>query len=130
MKRLVIALLVLVVAGTAGIVEARRPAWQLIGKKSVTDRVDRDVITVTGARGQWTALRFAVRTRAVEFRSVRLIYANGTSESLPLQGVIRAGGDSRIFDLKGGGRTIQRIELRYDAKSLGGKAVVKVFGRR
>lgn len=121
----------LLLTGGATIVNAAQPnSWQLIGERSVTDRVDHDVIKVTRARGQWSAVKFVVRKHAVQFRGVRVVYANGTTQSIALRNVIPAGGESRVIDLVGDNRTIQRVEMRYDAQSLGGKAVVKVFGRR
>lgn len=121
----------LLVFGGIAILDAAQPSsWQLIGERSVTDRVDHDVIKVTRSRGQWSAIKVVVRKHAVQFRGVRVVYANGTTQSIALRTVIPAGGESRVIDLVGDNRTIQRIEMRYDAQSLGGKAVVTVFGRR
>jgi hypothetical protein len=118
-------------AGAAAVLDAApKGPWKLLGERTVTDRVDHDVIRVTGKRGQWSAVKLAVRKHAVEFRSVKVFFANGTVQDLEIRRVIPAGGESRVIDLEGDSRTINRIELRYDAQSLGGKALVKVFGRR
>jgi hypothetical protein len=117
--------------GAAMTADAARPGrWKLLGKKNVTDRVDRDVIMVTGKRGEWSAMKIVVNKRAVEFRSVKVHYANGSVQDVELRKVIPSGGSSRVIDLKGATRVIKKIELVYDAQSLGGKAVVKVYGRR
>jgi hypothetical protein len=49
-----------------------------------------------------------------------------------LRDVIRAGGESRVIDLRGDARDITRIEFWYDAQTLGrGRgARVEVWGRR
>jgi hypothetical protein len=130
MKKLIVVALALVIAATATVLPAGSAVWQLIGERSVTDRLDHDVIRVTRARGEWDSLLFVVRKKAVQFRGVKVVFANGTTQDLPLNRVIRAGGESQVFDLVGSNRSIQRIEMRYDAQSLGGKAVVKVFGKR
>jgi hypothetical protein len=46
--------------------------------------------------------------------------------------VIRAGGESRVIDLRGEARDIRRIEFWYDAETLGRgrRARVEVWGRR
>jgi hypothetical protein len=109
---------------------APRARWEQLGQRTVTDRLERDVIKVTGQRGNWTAIKIAVSKRAVQFRSVEVVFANGTRQHVKLRDVIPAGGESRVIDLVGDDRVIQRIELRYDAQSLGGTAKVRVFGRR
>ena len=125
---LVTSVLVLVLA-TVGSASAAR-LWVHLGDRSVTDRVDHDVIVVTGDRGTFTALRLAVRKRAVQFHRVRVVFGNGEVQELELRQVIPAGGESRVIDLAGGSRVIRRVELWYDAQSLGGRAVVRLAGRR
>lgn len=132
MRKLVVVCIVFsILAGSAlQLGAAPRGKWKLLGERTVTDRIDHDVITVTGSRGQWNAIKLVVRKHAVQFRSVKVVFGNGTIQDVELRTVIPAGGESRVIDLNGGHRTIQRIELVYDAQSLGGKALVKVFGRR
>jgi hypothetical protein len=43
--------------------------------------------------------------------------------------VIPAGGESRVIDVEGYDRVISRVDFRYDAKSAGRRAVVRLFGR-
>lgn len=112
---------------------AHRPhphGWELLGTRTVTDRIDHDVIEVTGAKGTFRRLQVHVEGRAVQFRDMKIHFANGQTQDVELREVIPAGGESRVIDVEGGDRTIRRIEFRYDAQSLGGKkAVVKVFGK-
>jgi hypothetical protein len=130
-KLVVLSMVCVILAGAVGLLDAApRGRWRLIGERAVTDRVDHDVITVTRTRGQWNAIKIMVHKHAVQFRSVKVIYANGTVQDIELRNVIPAGGESRVIDLRGSDRTIQRIEMVYDAQSLGGQALVKVFGRR
>jgi hypothetical protein len=105
--------------------------WRLLGERAVTDRVDHDSIPVTARRGDWTAIQIRVKGVAVQFRSVVVHFANGTRHAVELRDVIPAGGASRVIDLPGADRAIQRIELVYDSQSIRGKqALVRVFGRR
>ena len=113
---------------------ARRPrvrGWELLGTRTVTDWADHDVIAVTAAKGTFRRLQVQVEGRAVQFREMKIHFANGETQNVELRDVIPAGGESRIIDVEGpGDRVIRSIEFRYDAQSLGGKrAVVKVYGK-
>ena len=110
---------------------ARRDAWALLGERAVSDAADHDLIPVTAARGDFRKLQVRVLDRGVEFRSVKLHFANGEVQEVELRRVIPAGGASRVIDIVGGDRVIRSVELRYDAQSLAGKSArVRVFARR
>jgi len=115
---------------TAGEVFSSAKGWIHLGSRTVTDRVDHDVIVVKGKRRKLTAVKLSVHEKAVEFRKVRVFFANGTTQELDIRRVVPAGGETRVIDLVGDERIVTRVELRYDAQSLGGKAVVRLFGRR
>jgi hypothetical protein len=120
---------------TVGTAEARRgrpvgPRWELLGERTVTDKVDHDVLPVTAGRGTFRSLKLEVRGRAVQFHSVQIHFGDGQTQDVELRNVIPAGGESRVIDVEGKDRVIRSIEFRYDAQSLlGKKAVVKVYGK-
>lgn len=132
MKKFVVAFVVVAifVGVVVGVEAAPKGKWRLLGKRTVTDRVDHDVISVTGRRGQWRAVKIVVSKHAVQFHDVKIVFANGRVQDISLKSVIPAGGSSRVIDLVGDHRVIRRVEFRYDAQSLGSKALVKVFGKR
>lgn len=105
--------------------------WEVLGTMTVSDAKDHDVLAVTGRKGTFRSFKLEVLDRAVQFRSVKLHFANGESQDVALREVIPAGGESRAIDVEGAGdRVIRTIELAYDAQSLGGKrARVRVYGR-
>lgn len=106
--------------------------WMRLGARSVTDRVDHDVVRVTGRDGRFTAVRFAVRGHSVDFHRVVIHFRNGEVQTVPLRDTIRPGRESRAIDVEGRDRVIRSIEFWYDAKTFGrgGRATVTVFGRR
>jgi hypothetical protein len=122
-----LAALLLAAAGDA---IAKSNRWVHLGSRTVTDRVDHDVIVVKGKDRELRAVKLTVRKKAVEFRKVKIFFANGTTQELNIRRVVPAGGETRIIDLIGKQRIVTRVELTYDAQSLGGKAVVRLFGRR
>ncbi|HRC84115.1 MAG TPA: hypothetical protein PK413_00745 [Thermoanaerobaculia bacterium] len=104
--------------------------WELLGQRSVTDRLDHDVIPVTAAKGNFKSLKIKVFVRAVQFHHVTVHFANGENQTIELRNVIPAGGESRVIDVEGYDRVIRSIELTYDAQSLRGRrARVQVWGR-
>ncbi|MDX9734946.1 MAG: DUF2541 family protein [Thermoanaerobaculia bacterium] len=128
-SRLPLALVVLALLATAYPAAADR--WVLLGEKHVTDRVERDTIVVTAARGDFEAIQVRVKRAAVRFVDVKVIYGNGSTDDLAIRDVIPAGGESRVIDLKGGDRVLHRVDFVYEAKSLGRRgALVQVWGRR
>ena len=105
--------------------------WVLLGERLVNDRLDRDVIDVTSARGEFNAIMIKVKGASVDFHKVVVVYGNGRRQEIEMRETIAAGGSSRVIDLAGNERVIRKIEFVYDANTIRGrKAVVKVFGRR
>ena len=124
----VIAVLALLLSAAA--VEAAQ--WVRLGERIVNDRIERDVIEVTSSRGKFTAIRLEVRKHGVRFLDMKVVFGDGTTQDVPLQTVIMAGGESRVIDLNGGARVIRRVEFTYEARSIGAgnKALVRLLGRR
>jgi hypothetical protein len=57
-------------------------------------------------------------------------FGNGSSQEIELKQNFAQGSDSRVVDLKGNNRIINRISFWYDTKgTFRGKATVTVFGR-
>ena len=112
-------------------VRAGEGRWTLLGTKKVTDRVETDVIRVNARRTDFTKLKIRAQDKGVEFRRVVVHFRNGKKQEIELRRVIPAGGESRVIDLVGGDRRIEKIVMTYDAQSLGGRqALIKVLARR
>lgn len=77
---------------------------------------DRDSIRV-GRPGRFTAIRLNVRGADVEMLDLKVIYANGDPDDIPVRNFIRVGERTRPLDLKGRGRSIDRIEMVYRSKT-------------
>jgi len=123
--------LALVLAGLTVTAATAAPRWRYLGVRYVTDKVDHDRIEVGIRKGRFEALQVRVDDRAVEFRSMTVLFGNGESQSIELRDVIPAGGQSRAIDLDGGERAISAVEFVYDAQSVGrGGARVRLYGRR
>jgi hypothetical protein len=104
--------------------------WELLGKTDVGFLTDKDSIKVGRKDGDFSAIKVRVRKNDVNIVDMKVIYANGKSDDIPLRSIIKAGGESRTIDLKGGDRFIRRIDFVYRSKpSFKGQATVEVWGK-
>jgi hypothetical protein len=96
---------------------------------------DRDVIPVGKNEGGFKKVRVNVRERAITLNELRVVYANGTEDVIPIKTKVEAGAAFGPIDLKNGGKPIKEILAYYrsrifDVKAVGkGKAVVEVWGQ-
>lgn len=121
---LVAALAPLALAPTAA--QAR---WEQLGCQKVGFGVDRDVIKVGRGEGRFKAIRLKVAGNKVYMMDLKVIYADGQPDDIPVRDEIRAGGQTRPLDLKGNRRAIREIQMVYRSQpSFKGQATVCVEG--
>jgi hypothetical protein len=124
----VVGLCIVLASATLEARPRRAAGWELLGTRTVTDRADHDVVAA-GHQGTFRSIKITVAGRPVQFKDVKIHFGNGEVQDVALREVIRAGGESRVIDVEGHDRVIQRIEFWYDAQSVGRRAVVKVYGK-
>lgn len=111
--------------------------WVLLGAQTAGFvGFDKDVIPVGSNEGGFKRIRVTVRDRAITLNEVKVIYTDGTDETIPVRTRVDAGGTYGPIDLKGQRRTaIDRIEAKYrsrffDSSARGkGSAIVEVWGQ-
>ncbi len=119
----------LLLAGLATVAYAQRGRWQFLGESHVDGQADHDRISVTGARGEFRAIRLRVDYAPVEFDRVLVHFGNGSSEPISLRLRIPAGGQTRIIDLPGARRVIESVEFWYQRANPGSRRPrVRLFG--
>ena len=102
----------------------------LLGSRTVADLSETDVIPVPGGQG-FSSIRLCVAQRAVRFRDLDIVFANGASQDASIQRRIGPGDCTRWIDLAGERRNVARIVMRYDTlRNVGVQGVVTAFGRR
>jgi hypothetical protein len=93
---------------------ADRGDWVELGCKQVSlIGRDRDTIPVGRREGRFAAIRLQVRGADVEIRDLRVVYANGDPDDIPVRNLIRADSRTRPLDLRGRERSIDQVELVY-----------------
>jgi hypothetical protein len=103
--------------------------WEELGCKRVGFIIDRDVIPVGRQEGRFRAIRLRVQDNKVYMMDLRVIYANGEPDNIPVRDEIRPGRETRPLDLRGDRRAIRQIEMVYRSQpNFRGQARVCVDG--
>lgn len=127
MRKIAVVLAALTVIGVSAPVPAG--AWELIGKKNVTDRLDRDIIRKPGPR-RFGQIRLCVSRNPVRFYDVDVRFANGGHQDVKIARRIAPGHCTRAIDLKGGRRDLRSVKFLYEETSLKlRRATVRLFAR-
>jgi hypothetical protein len=133
MKNLLIfcaSLFYLGVVSASSLPEPMHNDWHLLGKVTASKGVDRDEIMVTAAEGLFTSLRLRVKRSPVEIFKCTVVFGDGSQQEIELREQIRAGGQSRIIDLKGNHRVIRKIVLWYSSpRPLKRQSIVELWGK-
>jgi len=131
MNRLMLkSLAVFVFVIAVGTVMAQDP-WVSLGSKKVNFGLDRDVIHVSYRDNLLTAIKILVNDGALNMHKCTVYFENGGQQEVELRHNFAAGSNSRVIDLKGNKRNIDRIEFWYDTKNAANrKAEVQVWGRK
>lgn len=104
--------------------------WEKLGMKKVNYKADRDEINVGVREGQFTALKLVVRKGGINLQKVAVHFGNGDVEELELRNDLPRGGESRVLDLPGNTRVIEKVVLWYDTKNYANqRAEVALWGR-
>jgi hypothetical protein len=91
--------------------------------------VDRDAIRVGRREGRFKAIRLEVRGADIQMLDLKVVYANGEPDHIPVRSLLRQGSRTRPLDLKGWQRAIDRIEMTYlTIPSFKGQATVCAEG--
>lgn len=73
-------LLVLLMAGGIALADS----WVLLGRRTVTDRLDHDTITVSSIRGNFHRIKVTVREAPVQFHRLVVHYGTGGDNTIPV----------------------------------------------
>ena len=103
----------------------------LLGERHVTDRSERDTINVGKGKGTFTGLQVKAKGAPVEFKRVVVHFENGSEQIFEKNRILKKGDASRVIDLEGGDRFIDKVVFHYEARTKGWKgADMKLWGIR
>ena len=105
--------------------------WVLLGQRTVNRLTDRDTIVVGVEKGTFTKIKLKVKRSGIHFHNVKVHFANGELFDVSLKTFIAAGNETRVIDLPGKDRKIEKVVFWYDTDGKKkGKGIVKLFGRK
>lgn len=96
---------------------------------------DKDVIPVGDNSGGFKEIRVSVRDRAITLNELRVYYAGGEQDIVPVKARVDAGASYGPIELRYADKTIERIEASYRSRVIDrdattrGSAIVEVWGR-
>jgi hypothetical protein len=118
-----------VLAGPADAQRRPERGWELLGTKKVGFIADRDTVQVGRQEGRFRAIKLRVRNAPIHMTDLKVVYANGEPDDLPVRADIRAGGETRAIDLRGRDRAIREVQMVYRSRpTFKGLATVEVWG--
>lgn len=107
-----------------------RAGWERLGARRVNYGLDRDEIFVTAKDGIFTALKIKVKRGGINMHKLVVHYGNGQTDEIELRNNFAPGSESRVLDLVGNKRIIQKVVFWYDTKNIARRrAVVELWGR-
>ena len=105
--------------------------WIFIADKIVDYGLDRDVIRLGDVRDDFRQIKLLVSGAPLRILDMKIHFDNGTVQDVQLRSVIPQGSESRVIDLPGTLRHLEKIEFWYKPGARGrkGRARVAVWGR-
>ncbi|MBP6185978.1 MAG: hypothetical protein WBB36_00015 [Chitinophagales bacterium] len=105
--------------------------WRIIGTVTAGNKADHDVLTLSNQHDDFRQLKIKVTNSAVNIQRMVVIYDSGEPDNIDVREELKDGGETRPLDLKGGKRSLRKIEFWYDSKGfMNGKANLTVFGQK
>ncbi|HRI05050.1 MAG TPA: hypothetical protein PLL77_15040 [Pyrinomonadaceae bacterium] len=106
--------------------------WVNLGSRTVNDQADHDTWNVGAGRGEFRKIKLTVQHRAVRFIKLKVKFENGQTQDIELRDNIPAGGSTRIIDLVGTDRRIDKVDVWYEAQTVrrGARSQVTLHGMK
>jgi len=110
-----------------------RTGWTKLGERAVNykpgNQADTDTITVGRYEGRFSKLNLVVENDDLELLDLDVYFANGQKWTPPgIKHYFRANSRTRVIDLPGDDRVIQRITMKYKNVGRSKGARVEVWG--
>lgn len=105
--------------------------WEMLGRKVADFKADRDVIRVTAKEGVYSKVKFRVLKAPLHIVDMKIHFRNGDVKDVSVKKLFQAGNSSRIIDLPGNKRIIQKVSFKYKSIPGNGKgrAILVLSGR-
>lgn len=103
--------------------------WVKLGERRVTRFAERDVINIARYEGTYSKIKLLVLNNDIEFYDLKVVYGSGEIDDIRVRSRIRAGGETRSIDLRGGDRFVRQVVMTYGRGfNFRGPAIIIVLG--
>jgi len=103
--------------------------WHKIGETTVNFVKEREEILVTGS-DRFASIKFKVIDAPIQLTDLEVYFESGDKQVIKVNTTIKAPGESRIIDIKGGERDLKKIVFIYKTlpNRKDDKAHVEIWG--
>ncbi|MFD2600714.1 hypothetical protein [Flavobacterium suzhouense] len=137
MKKSIFVFICIFFIGTVSAQRVARPRggsmgnWRVLGTTHARHTADHDAIVVQGPYDNFRKIKFTVRDAPLNIRKMIVTFDGGGVQNIEVRYEIPKNGESREIDLRGGTKSIRRIDFWYDTRGiLNGTADVTVYGKK
>jgi hypothetical protein len=104
-------------------------SWQYLGDKWVNFGLDHDELVLGNIRDNFRQIRLRVTDGPLHIMDMKVHFDNGAVQDVPIKALIKQGQQSRIIDLNGGSRSLEKITFWYETVGFRkGRSRVAVWG--
>jgi len=104
--------------------------WFFLGDKTVGFGVDHDVIHFGNWKDDVRQIKLKVTDGPLKMYNMKVYFDNGSVQDIPLRNRFNQGTESRVIDLDGGLRHLDKIEFWYETKGFArGRSRVAIWGK-
>jgi hypothetical protein len=105
--------------------------WVYLGTRRAAPWADFDQINVGMSKGLFEKIRLKVTGNDLLVYDLKVRYANGNDDDIPVRFLIPQGGQTRVIDLNANKRFIRHVRFTYGRIPDGdGPTYVELYGRR
>jgi hypothetical protein len=114
-----------------GIVASDKAGWHKIGEVKADFKLETDGISVLG-KDKFKSIKLKITDAPINISKVIIYYENQKSEEVPLDGTIKAGGETKVFTLKYPNEELKKVVFTYKSEPSyqGDKAHVELYGMK
>ena len=108
-----------------------KAGWHKIGETTADFKSEKDELVVLGA-DKFKSIKIKVTDAPIHIANLEVYYESGDNESIMLKSDFKAGGESRVIDLKGKDRDLKKVVFVYNTvpNSKDDKAHVELYGMK
>jgi len=111
------------------IVTSDKPGWHKIGEVKADFKMDSESILVVG-KDQFKAIKLKVTDAAMDIEKVTVFFESGSSQEIPVHGVLKAGVETGEYKLQNPTEEIKKVTFTYKSQpnAKDEKAHVELYG--